>query len=772
MKSNFGKKNMQDSKGNKIGKFILKLILIVVTLMIILILIASPLTRYLVEKYDVKYTGREIEVGRVFLNPLTGNVKLKNLKIYELNSDTVFFSMRTFKADLSIVKLLTESYQVNSLLIDHPEISISRTDTLFNFTDLIKKFAVEADTNKELLHLNILNIRVRQGKVHYTETENPVNLTLSKINFISSGKYWDRDSIDGEFSLIPDTGEMKGNFTVNTKNKNYQFKMNLNNFNLASFQGLLSGILKKASLSAIIDLDFRAKGNYGDLMDIDATGTLDINGLHLGNGKGDDITSIKRFLADFKQLNPKKNIYHFGQILIDSLSVNYMRYDTLDNITLLMGSNAEKNDTIQKIDSANILLKILNSDYHIDNFSVKDANLRFNDYSNFEKFSMAFNPLSIIADSIDKSNRRLNIKVESKIEPHGSFTASVSMDPKNEKNIDGKYKLSNMPASMFNPYILTFTSYQLDRGRIEMHGNWTIRNEKIRSLNHFVVIDPSNTKKIRRKDTRKVPLPLILAFIRERGGLIDYEIPITGNLKDPKFHFKDVVSDLLRNILVKPPTTPYRLQVKNVEEEIEKTLTVVWKMRQVSLPKEQEKFLTKIAGFLKDNKDANLKVHQIYHEAKEKESILLFEAKKKYFLENKGNNEGTLSKDDSIKVEKMPAKDSALLNYLNKTLKKPLPLTVQERYYKYVGREVVSRKFELMAEKRREVFMKFFRDNGTDNRIEFLKIENQVPYNWFSYFKIDYKGEMPESLKEAFNKLYEINSEPPREDYFNLFRRR
>jgi hypothetical protein len=763
---------MADIKRNRIGKFLLKFVLIVVILMMILILIASPLSRYLVEKNDVKYTGREIEVGRVFLNPLTGNVKLKNLKIYELNSDTVFFSVRTFKADLSIVKLLTGTYQVNSLLIERPEIIISRTDTVFNFSDLLEKFAIEADTTKELLHLNILNIKVRQGRVHYKETENPVDLTISKINFSSSGKYWDRDSIDGEFSLVPDTGKMSGNFKVNTENRNYQFNMNLNNFDLASIQGLLSGIIKKASLSAIVDMDLRAKGNFGDPKDIDATGTLDINDFHLGNGKGDDITSIRRVLVDFRQLNPKKGVYHFGQILIDSLSANYVRYDSLDNIKILMGSNAEKNDTIQKIDSANILLKILDSDYHIDNFSVKGANFRFTDYSNPEKFSLALNPLSITADSIDKSNSRLNIKIESKIEPHGLFTASIRMDPKNEKNIDGKYELSNMPAPMFNPYLLTFTSYQLDKGRIEIHGNWTIRNERIRILNHFIVIDPKNTKKSIRKDTRKVPLPLILAFIREKGSLIDYEIPITGNLNDPKFHLKDVLSDLLRNIFVKPPTTPYRLQVKNVEEEIEKTLTVVWKMRQVSLPKEQEKFLGKIADFLKDNKEANLVVHQIYHEAKEKENILFFEAKKKYFLEKKGKNENTLSKDDSIKVEKMPTKDSALLKYLDKTLKKPLPHTVQEKYYQYVGREVVSRKFELLAEKRREAFMKFFRDNGTDNRIDFLRIENQVPYNWFSYFKIDYKGDIPESLKEAFNKLYEINSEPPREDYSGLFKRR
>ena len=67
-----------------------------------------------------------------------------------------------------------------------------------------------------------------------------------------------------------------------------------------------------------------------------------------------------------------------------------------------------------------------------------------------------------------------------------------------------------------------------------------------------------------------------MAFIRERGNVIDYEIPITGNLKDPDFHLSDVIFDLLGNIFIKPPTTPYIFQVKNIETEIEKSLTLKW----------------------------------------------------------------------------------------------------------------------------------------------------------------------------------------------------
>ena len=51
--------------------------------------------------------------------------------------------------------------------------------------------------------------------------------------------------------------------------------------------------------------------------------------------------------------------------------------------------------------------------------------------------------------------------------------------------------------------------------------------------------------------------------------------------------------DLLENIFVKPATTPYRMEVKNIETEIEKSLTLKWEMRHSSLLPNQEKFIEK-----------------------------------------------------------------------------------------------------------------------------------------------------------------------------------
>src|SRR6185436_13052458 len=170
------------------------------------------------------------------------------------------------------------------------------------------------------------------------------------------------------------------------------------------------------------------------------------------------------------------------------------------------------------------------------------------------------------------------------------------------------------------PYLISYTSFPLDRGTIELNGKWNVRNGNIKSENHLLVIDPRVTKRVKNKNTTWLPLPLIFSFVREYGNVIDYEIPITGSLKSPTFNLKDVVFDVLGNIFVKPVTTPYRMEVKNLENEIEKSLTLKWQIRQSILQPEQEKFADKISDFLLDNPEASITIYPMQYASKEKES--------------------------------------------------------------------------------------------------------------------------------------------------------
>jgi hypothetical protein len=287
----------------------------------------------------------------------------------------------------------------------------------------------------------------------------------------------------------------------------------------------------------------------------------------------------------------------------------------------------------------------------------------------------------------------------------------------------------------------------------------------IQSTNHLVIVDPRVTKRVRNKDTKWIPLPLIMTFIRERGNFIDYEIPITGNLKDPKFHLSDVIFDLLGNIFVKPPSTPYIVYVKNVENEIEKSITLKWETRHNSILPAQGKFIENMADFLVKNPEAFITVYPQQYLLKEKEYILFFEAKKKFFLVTNNKNTRSFNEEDSIRVDEMSVKDSLFVNYLNKQINDSLVFTIQGKCARIIDSAIINTRFEQLNEERESAFITYFKKRKVEKRVKISKGENIIPYNGFSFYKIEYKGGLPEYLIKAYQQMNELNNEAPRKKF-------
>jgi hypothetical protein len=399
--------------------------------------------------------------------------------------------------------------------------------------------------------------------------------------------------------------------------------------------------------------------------------------------------------------------------------------------------------------------------------AIYNGDLKFNDYSLSEKFSADLNPLYIFADSVDKSRKRVAASFKSGIKPFGNVSVHISINPKDSLDFDLQYHLEKLASSMFNPYVISYTSYALDRGTMEFKGNWDVKNGIIKSTNHLLVIDPRATKRIRNKDTKWIPVPLIMTFIRERGNVIDYEIPITGNLKNPTFHLHDVIGHLIENIFVKPPTTSYRMEVQNMETEIEKSLTLKWNMQENSLLPNQEKFIDRMVDFLVNNPEASLDIYPKEYAIKEKEHVLFFEAKKKYFLLTNNRNAASFNEEDSLKVDKMSAKDSLFVRYLNKHLNDSMLFTIQDKCSKFISEGIIKDKFMQLEKDRKKNFIFYFKEKNVDKRVKIHASENIIPYNGFSFYKIDYKGTFPEPLLNAYRKMNELNDEAPRKEYKN-----
>ncbi len=769
---------------SKLKKTLLIITGTIVAIVVAIIIFISPIAKYVIQKYDVKFLGREITLNWIYINPFTGYVHIDDMKVFENKTDSVFFSTSGISVNFEMFKLLSKKYIISDFTLTAPHAKILQDKASFNFDDIIKRFApkdsLPKPKSKEPTKFSLMNVNITDGLFYYREKQTPVNYYIKKVNIESTGLQWDVDTIATKFSLQSGvgTGNIKGNITLNTKTNDYKLAVTVRKFELDIFGQYLKDLINYGSFRANLDADVKSSGNLKDQKKMTTSGLIVVNDFHFGKSPKEDYLAFNKLAINIIKVSPKNHIYKYDSLSIMQPYFKFERYDSLDNIQRMFGKKganvkaanadpAKFNLVIELAKTIKVISRnFFSSKYQIGKIAIYGANLKYDDYSLSEKFSASLNPFTFYADSINKEQKRVDCVIKSGIKPYGHLGVTVSINPKDSTDFNIKCGISNIPLSMFNPFVIKYTSFPLDRGTLEFNANWRVVNGMVNSSNHLVIVDPRTTKRLKNKDTKWIPVPLIMAFVRERGNVIDYEIPVTGNIKNPEFHFKDAIFDLIDNIFVKPATIPYRMEVKSTENEIEKSLSLKWQTRNDILESKQEKFIDRMVDFLKDNPNAIVDVYPQHYITKEKEYILLFEAKKKYFFHANHRSPLTFTESDSEEVAKMSIKDNSFIKYLNTHLNGAKNIfTVQEKCTHLIDANIVNAKYAALNEQRMHVFLAEFKDKKVDNRVKFMPSEDLIPYNGFSFYKIKYKGEFPESLVEAYEKMSEYNDESPRKKF-------
>nr|MDA3890339.1 DUF748 domain-containing protein [Salinivirgaceae bacterium] len=737
---------------------------------------------------DEKYSGRQIPVGWVYFNPFNGYVHIQNLKIFETKiannlvpEDSIFFSAKGLSANVALLKLASKTIEITKLTLNQPEGFIIQNKNNLNFNDLIQKFTPDkSEIILDTFHFNILKMKIKNGVFHYREKLIPINYFIKNVNIESSGIYWNVDTLAAKFSFCSGigTGNAAGDITINLKNMDYNLAIIVQQFNLNIIQQYLKDLASYGTFNAYLNADIQSKGNFKSVEKVTNKGVVVIQDFHFGKNPNEDYAAFDKLVVGIHEISPDKPVYWYDSILLIHPYFKYERYDDLDNLQTIFGENGSNISAVtDDSTSFNLVLEVANyvkklgtnfykSNFKIDKLKIEQGAFCFNDYSLSEKFSIETNQLAIIADSINKMNDRLKFSFKSDIEPYGDMYVNLSLNPNDSRDFDMQYQLQGMPVTLFNPYLINYTSYPFDRGTLELNGKWNVRNGKINSENHILVIDPRIQAKLENNDSKYIPLPLIMYIIKERGNVIDYSIPISGNLKDPTFHLSDVVFDMLANVILKPPSISYRTEIRNIENEIEKSLSLTWNPVQNVLLSKQKEFTNKMVDFLANHPDETIDIYPINYSRKEKEHILFFEAKKKYYLSTrKDKNNLNLSKTDSIEVENMSAKDDKFVLYLKDNVNDTLVFTVQDLCIKFLGSDTINAKFEQLSNERQAAFMSPFNFKGLSNRVTMNMGVNKIPYNGFSFYKIVYRGELPPYLIKAYQQLNEYNDEAPRKQF-------
>ena len=124
---------------------------------------------------------------------------------------------------------------------------------------------------------------------------------------------------------------------------------------------------------------------------------------------------------------------------------------------------------------------------------------------------------------------------------------------------DVNLSFRNMELTTFNPYSGKFAGYSISKGKLTTELRYKVQDRKLEAEHHVVIDQLEFGAKTASKEAVTLPIKLAVALLKDRHGVIDLNLPVTGTLDDPHFRIGPIIWKVLVNLLVKAVTAPFAL---------------------------------------------------------------------------------------------------------------------------------------------------------------------------------------------------------------------
>jgi uncharacterized protein involved in outer membrane biogenesis len=126
--------------------------------------------------------------------------------------------------------------------------------------------------------------------------------------------------------------------------------------------------------------------------------------------------------------------------------------------------------------------------------------------------------------------------------------------------LDVRAKATDLELAPLSPYAGRYAGYGIERGKLSMEVAYRIGADgRLEASNRVVLNQLTFGDRIESPEATRLPVLLAVALLKDRNGVIDIDLPISGSINDPQFSVFGIVLKVIGNLLVKAITAPFSL---------------------------------------------------------------------------------------------------------------------------------------------------------------------------------------------------------------------
>ena len=110
-----------------------------------------------------------------------------------------------------------------------------------------------------------------------------------------------------------------------------------------------------------------------------------------------------------------------------------------------------------------------------------------------------------------------------------------------------------------SPYSVKYVGYGIERGKLSFKVKYRLEHRKLEAENQIILDQLTFGERVESPTATKLPVLLAVALLKDRNGVIDVNLPISGSLDNPEFSVGGIILRIIINIITRAVTSPFAL---------------------------------------------------------------------------------------------------------------------------------------------------------------------------------------------------------------------
>lgn len=708
-----------------------------VLLLVLLVALLLPflLKRY-IEAHSEEWINRRVTIDRIVLNPFTLTYGVSGVTCYEPHSKEVFVSWKWIGLRCDLWDGFKKSdWRLKGLRIEDPYFHIVQQGDRFNFSDLLELGGTDttaADTSSVLF--NMEDIALTGGRIDYAS-----DVLLAPVSVVGLEATCTRISSQQarmDFVLgfdLKSGGHMDGGFMIDTETSAYGVNAHLRSFALDQLLPYLQEFFDCSKLGGRADVDLNVLDNYADTTRLSMSAGMVLNAIELVDPHKEKLFTLTSGRARLDTLVSKEERFDLGAVRIDGADLRFAMFaDGSDNWTRLLKLDStvvgDSTTTALQVSESNVFVmladyvsylgqQVIASEYTADSMTVEHSVVDFEDNTPAQPFHYRISEIAVSSQRVSTEQATGRITASATLQEVGHLKAAASFDPKDLRNVELDMEVDNMLLHQLDAYGRWYAAHPLEDGALRYVSHTVLKNGFIDSQNSLRVDRLKVGKRVDEHDPGIYVLPLRLAagLLKDVHGVVELDVPVKGDLKDPQFKVWPIIWQVLKNLVVKAVSAPGRLLVRAFDGADEADLERIrFEYLQAEPGPAQKKSLRQLVSALKAKPELSVALVPIVDVKAEQQMLAVFGAKRSFLFGDSAN----LSAADSLRIDGLSSKDSSFTHYVEERTATLSGRSLQERCMAISSKDVAE--WHYIEEARREHVMQFILAEGiTPARVRF-----------------------------------------------------